>query len=91
VISSASSYLKAHMSLDQRRNMAGASAILGAFGAMVAGFLSDGWLAQDASSAILYAVSGLLSAISAFGRSPGPFGGLGIGASSTITRSIAGL
>ena len=91
VINGANSYLKAHMSLNPaQEGMAGASAILGCIpGAMVAGFLSDrfGRRRMLFLCAILYAASGLLSAI------PRTFeqflvarfaSGLGIGASSMI-------
>jgi SP family arabinose:H+ symporter-like MFS transporter len=91
VINGANSYLKAHMSLDAaQEGMAGASAILGCIpGAMVAGFLSDrfGRRRMLFLCAILYAVSGLMSAIP---RTFGQFlvarfaSGLGIGASSMI-------
>jgi SP family arabinose:H+ symporter-like MFS transporter len=91
VINGANSYLKAHMSLNPaQEGMAGASAILGCIpGAMVAGFLSDrfGRRRMLFLCAILYAVSGLLSAIP---RTFGQFlvarfaSGLGIGASSMI-------
>jgi SP family arabinose:H+ symporter-like MFS transporter len=91
VINGANSYLKAHMSLNPaQEGMAGASAILGCIpGSMVAGFLSDrfGRRRMLFLCAILYAVSGLLSAIP---RTFGEFlvarfaSGLGIGASSMI-------
>ncbi len=91
VINGANSYLKAHMSLNAaQEGMAGASAILGCIpGAMVAGFLSDRFGRRRILflCAILYAVSGLLSAIP---RTFGQFlvarfaSGLGIGASSMI-------
>jgi len=91
VINGANSYLKAHMSLNPtQEGLAGASAILGCIpGAMFAGFLSDkfGRRKMLFLCALLYAVSGLLSAI------PNTFNqflvariisGLGIGASSMI-------
>lgn len=91
VINGANSYLKAHMSLTPaQEGLAGASAILGCIpGAMFAGFLSDrfGRKKMLFLCALLYAVSGLLSAI------PNTFNqflaariisGLGIGASSMI-------
>lgn len=91
VINGANSFLKAHMNLTPaQEGIAGASAILGCIpGAMFAGFLSDkfGRKKMLFLCAILYAVSGLLSAI------PNTFGqflaariisGLGIGASSMI-------
>lgn len=91
VINGANSYLKAHMNLTPaQEGLAGASAILGCIpGAMFAGFLSDrfGRRKMLFLCAILYAVSGLLSAI------PETFNqflwariisGLGIGASSMI-------
>jgi SP family arabinose:H+ symporter-like MFS transporter len=91
VINGANSYLKAHLQLNPaQEGMAGASAILGCIpGAMFAGFLSDrfGRKKMLFLCALLYAVSGLLSAI------PNTFtqflaarfiSGLGIGASSMI-------
>ena len=91
VINGANSYLKAHMSLNPtQEGFAGASAILGCIpGAMCAGFLSDRFGRKKLLflCALLYAVSGLLSAI------PRTFeqflaarfiSGLGIGASSMI-------
>jgi SP family arabinose:H+ symporter-like MFS transporter len=91
VINGANSYLKAHMHLDPtQEGIAGASAILGCIpGAMFAGFLSDrlGRRKTLFLCALLYALSGLLSAV------PRTFeeflaarfiGGLGIGASSMI-------
>lgn len=91
VINGANQYLKAHFALDSiQEGMAGASAILGCIpGAMFAGFLSDRFGRRKVLflCAILYAVSGLLSAI------PRTFtefliarfiSGLGIGASSMI-------
>ena len=91
VINGANSFLKAHMNLTPaQEGIAGASAILGCIpGAMFAGFLSDkfGRKKMLFLCAILYAISGLLSAI------PNTFGqflaariisGLGIGASSMI-------
>lgn len=91
VINGANSYLKAHMQLTPtQEGLAGASAILGCIpGAMFAGFLSDRFGRKKLlfGCALLYAVSGVLSAI------PNTFGqflaarflsGLGIGASSMI-------
>ena len=91
VINGANSYLKAHLNLTSaQEGLAGASAILGCIpGAMFAGFLSDhfGRKKMLFLCALLYAVSGLLSAI------PNTFNqflaarilsGLGIGASSMI-------
>ena len=91
VINGANSYLKAHLNLSPtQEGLAGASAILGCIpGAMGAGFLSDRFGRKKLLflCALLYAVSGVLSAI------PNTFGqflaariisGLGIGASSMI-------
>jgi SP family arabinose:H+ symporter-like MFS transporter len=91
VINGANSYLKAHMNLNPtQEGIAGASAILGCIpGAMFAGLLSDrlGRRRTLLLCAVLYALSGLLSAV------PRTFeeflvarfiGGLGIGASSMI-------
>jgi SP family arabinose:H+ symporter-like MFS transporter len=91
VINGANSYLKAYLHLSPaQEGMAGASAILGCIpGAMCAGFLSDrfGRKRMLFLCALLYAVSGVLSAI------PNAFeqflvarfiSGLGIGASSII-------
>jgi MFS transporter, SP family, arabinose:H+ symporter len=91
VINGAISYLKAHMVLTPAQmGLAGASAILGCIpGAVFAGFLSDrfGRKKMLFLCALLFAVSGLLSAIP---RTFGQFlaarfiSGLGIGASSMI-------
>ena len=91
VINGANSYLKEHFTLDDKQlGMATTSAILGCIpGAMFAGFLSDrfGRKRMLFLCALLYAVSGVLSAI------PTTFfqflvarliSGLGIGASSMI-------
>ncbi|MDO8541947.1 MAG: sugar porter family MFS transporter [Opitutaceae bacterium] len=91
VINGANQYLKAHFGLTPfQEGLAGASAILGCIpGAMCAGFLSDRFGRRRVLflCAILYAASGLLSAI------PRTFvefllarfiSGLGIGASSMI-------
>jgi SP family arabinose:H+ symporter-like MFS transporter len=91
VINGANSYLKEHFSLSTtQEGLAGASAILGCIpGAMFAGFLSDrfGRKRMLFLCALLYAVSGVLSAV------PTTFtqfliarliSGLGIGASSMI-------
>src|SRR5689334_21349120 len=67
VINGANSYLKAHLNLTPtQEGMAGASAILGCIpGAMCAGFLSDRFGRKKLLfvCALLYAVSGILSAI----------------------------
>ena len=91
VINGANSYLKAHLGLSPaQEGMAGASAIVGCIpGAMFAGFLSDRFGRRKLLflCALLYAVSGLLSAIP---RTFDQFlaariiSGLGIGASSMI-------
>jgi SP family arabinose:H+ symporter-like MFS transporter len=91
VINGANSYLKAHLGLDSsQEGLAGASAILGCIpGALCAGFLSDrfGRRKMLFACALLFALSGLLSAI------PRTFeqflaarfiSGLGIGGSSMI-------
>ena len=91
VINGANSYLKVHMNLTPaQEGLAGASAILGCIpGAMFAGFLSDRFGRKKILflCALLYAISGVLSAI------PNTFdqfllariiSGLGIGASSMI-------
>jgi SP family arabinose:H+ symporter-like MFS transporter len=91
VINGANQYLKGHFGLNPlQEGMAGASAILGCIpGAMCAGFLSDRFGRRKVLflCALLYAVSGVLSAI------PQTFyqflaarfiSGLGIGASSMI-------
>ncbi|HEV2391297.1 MAG TPA: sugar porter family MFS transporter [Verrucomicrobiae bacterium] len=91
VINGANSYLKAHMHLSPaQEGQAVASAILGCIpGAMFAGFLSDRFGRKKLLfiCALLYAVSGLLSAIpNTFGQflSARLISGLGIGASSMI-------
>ena len=91
VINGANSYLKAHMNLNPaQEGIAGASAILGCIpGAMCAGFLSDRYGRKRILflSAVLYAVSGVLSAVpNTFGQflSARLISGLGIGASSII-------
>jgi len=67
VINGANSYLKAHMALTPaQEGMAGASAIVGCIpGAMFAGFLSDRFGRRKLLflCALLYAISGVLSAI----------------------------
>jgi len=91
VINGANQYLKAHFHLDSvQEGIAGASAILGCIpGAMCAGFLSDRFGRRKVLflCAILYALSGLLSAIPrTFMEFLGArfISGLGIGASSMI-------
>lgn len=91
VINGANTYLKAAFNLTPtQEGIAGASAILGCIpGAMFAGSLSDRFGRRRLlfSCAILYAVSGLLSAVpsSFMGFLVARFiGGLGIGASSMI-------
>src|SRR5690348_1125957 len=91
VINGANSYLKVHLHLSpSQEGLAGASAILGCIpGAMFAGSLSDRFGRRKLLflCALLYAVSGLLSAIP---RTLEEFlaarfiSGLGIGASSMI-------
>jgi sugar porter (SP) family MFS transporter len=91
VINGANSYLKAHLNLrPSQEGLAGASAILGCIpGSMCAGFLSDRFGRRNLLflCALLYAASGLLSAIP---RTFDEFlaarfiSGLGIGASSMI-------
>lgn len=91
VINGAISYLRAHLNLTSaQEGIAGASAILGCIpGAMCAGFLSDRYGRKKLLflCALLYAVSGVLSAIP---RTLEQFlaarfiSGLGIGASSMI-------
>lgn len=91
VINGANQYLKTHFALNSvQEGMAGASAIFGCIpGAMFSGFLSDRFGRRKVLfvCAILYAISGLLSAV------PNTFtqflaarfiSGLGIGASSMI-------
>ncbi|MGH7951095.1 MAG: sugar porter family MFS transporter [Limisphaerales bacterium] len=91
VINGANSYLTADMHLNSaQQGMAGGSAILGCIpGAMFAGFLSDrfGRKKMLFLCALLYAVSGILSAIpNTFAEflSARFISGLGIGASSMI-------
>lgn len=91
VINGANQFLKAHFQLNEvQEGLAGASAILGCIpGAMLAGFVSDRFGRRKVlfACAILYAVSGVLSAMP---RSFPEFlaarflSGLGIGASSMI-------
>ncbi len=91
VINGANQYLKAHFALTPtQEGLAGASAILGCIpGAMVAGFLSDRFGRRKVLflCAILYALSGLLSALPRtfpeFLTTRG-LSGLGIGASSMV-------
>ncbi len=91
VINGANQYLKAHFHLDSvQEGLAGASAILGCIpGAMFAGFLSDrlGRRTVLFLCAILYAASGVLSALpQTFAQflAARAVSGLGIGASSMI-------
>jgi SP family arabinose:H+ symporter-like MFS transporter len=91
VINGANSYLTEHMHLNStQQGLAGASAIAGCIpGAMFAGFLSDRFGRKKLLflCAVLYAVSGLLSAIpNSFAEflSARFISGLGIGASSII-------
>lgn len=91
VINGANQYLKAYFKLTPfQEGLAGGSAILGCIpGALFAGFLSDRFGRRKVLflCAILYAVSGLLSAVPAtFNQFLGArfFSGLGIGASSMI-------
>ncbi|HVU34302.1 MAG TPA: sugar porter family MFS transporter [Opitutaceae bacterium] len=91
VINGANQYLTAHFHLDPfQQGLAGASAILGCIpGAMAAGFLSDRYGRRRLLflCAILYALSGVLSAIprTFFEFVAARFiSGLGIGASSMI-------
>jgi SP family arabinose:H+ symporter-like MFS transporter len=91
VINGANTYLKSHFLLAPvQEGMAGASAILGCIpGAMCAGFLSDRFGRKKLlfACAVLYAISGVLSAVP---RSFSEFlvarflSGLGIGASSMV-------
>jgi SP family arabinose:H+ symporter-like MFS transporter len=91
VINGANTYLKSHFALNSvQEGMAGASAILGCIpGAFFAGFLSDRFGRKKLLflCALLYAVSGVLSAVP---RTFAEFlvarflSGLGIGASSLI-------
>lgn len=91
VINGANQYLKTHFGLNPaQEGMAGASAILGCIpGAMFAGFLSDRFGRRRVlfACALLYAISGVLSAIpeTFFQFLAARFiSGLGIGASSMI-------
>lgn len=91
VINGANQYLKAHFGLGPvEEGFAGASAILGCIpGAMAAGFLSDRYGRRSVLflCAVLYAVSGVLSAIPETFRAflvARFISGLGIGASSMI-------
>lgn len=91
VINGANQYLKLHFTLTPfQEGLAGASAILGCIpGAMFAGFLSDRFGRRKVlfACALLYAISGLLSAIpQTFWQflAARAISGLGIGASSMI-------
>ncbi|MBU6400022.1 MAG: sugar porter family MFS transporter [Verrucomicrobia bacterium] len=91
VINGANQYLKLHFALDPvQEGLAGASAILGCIpGAMMAGFLSDRFGRRKVLflCAVLYAASGLLSAVprTFTGFLAARFlSGLGIGTSSMV-------
>lgn len=91
VINGAATYLKAHLQLTPaQEGLAAASAILGCIpGAMFAGFMSDKFGRKKLLffCALLYAISGVLSAIpQTFGQflAARLLSGLGIGASSMI-------
>lgn len=91
VINGANQYLTAHFALNpMQEGFAGASAILGCIpGAMAAGWLADRFGRRKLlfGCAIVYAISGLLSAIPVtFGQFLAArfIGGIGIGASSMV-------